>query len=65
MEGLGFMVCSGGFRAYGFQWRVWGLWFSVEGLGFMVFSGGFRVGGLGKHVIKGTSEDKKSRQKQR
>ena len=40
-------------------------WFSVEGLGFMVFSGGFRVYGLGKHVIKGTSEDKKSRQKQR
>ena len=62
-----------GFRALGFPaggLRFWVFskedsWFSLEGLGFMVFSGGFRVYGLGKHVIKGTSEDKKSRQKQR
>ena len=57
-----------GFAAGGLRFMVFNRedsWFSVEVLGFMVFSGGFRAYGLGKHVIKGTSEDKKSRQKQR
>ena len=63
---LGFRAL--GFPAGGLRFLVFSKedsWFSVEGLGSMVFSGGFRVYGLGKHVIKGTSEDKKSRQKQR
>ena len=43
MEGLGFRVQDGGFRAYTSRWRVVGLGFKMEGLGLTLQDGGLRV----------------------